>query len=131
MKKKIRGGKKQKLALWRKNGIQKMAAHKAHRLGIRISHVCARGTSALAFDGSGEVVRDVDNHSLCTFKTGKRYNCDLSASYNIGARYFIRELLKPLSEKEASLIQAKVPECGRRTSCTLDTLRKLTAELSA
>jgi len=34
MKHKIQGSKKQKLHLWRKNGIQKLAEHKAHRLGI-------------------------------------------------------------------------------------------------
>ena len=32
--------------------------------------------------------------------TGKCYHCDLSALYNIGARYFIRELLKPLLKRK-------------------------------
>ena len=131
MKRKIKSGKKQKIAMWRKNSIQKMAEHKAHRLGVRISHVCAWGTSKLAYDGSGKVERDNNNYSLCTFTTGKRYNCDLSASYNIGSRYFIRELLKPLPATEVSRIQAKVPECGRRTSCTLNTLKELHAVLTA
>lgn len=131
IKKKAKGSKKQKIAMWRKNGIQKTAEHKAHRLGIRISRVCAWNTSKLAFDGSGEVTRDKSNYSLCTFTTGKRYNCDLSASYNIGARYFIRELFKPLSATEESELTAKVPESQRRTSCTLDTLKKLNAALAA
>ena len=64
-------------------------------------------------------------HSLCTFQTGKRYNCDLSASYNIGARYFIRELLKPLPATERSLLEAKVPSVKRRTSCVYADLKEL------
>lgn len=126
---KAKGSKAQRLHMWRKNGIQQYVEHKAHRCGIRISHICAWGTSKLAFDGSGEVVRDETNRALCTFRSGKRYNCDLSASYNIGARYFIRELLKPLSAMARSDIEAKVPGCQRRTSNTLSTLRALTAVL--
>ena len=117
MKGKIRGSKKQKLHLWRKKEIQERCEHQAHRSGIRISHVNAWGTSALAFDGSGKVERDNSNHSLCTFTSGKQYNCDLSASYNIGARYFIRELIKPLSVMVRSLLEAKVPAVKRRSSC--------------
>ena len=75
--------------------------------------------------GSGQVSRDPQNHSLCTFRTGKRYHCDLSASYNIGARYFIRELLKPLPETERSLLEAKVPSVKRRTSCVYADLKEL------
>ena len=89
--------KKQKLHLWRKRDIQKLCEHQAHRNGIHVSRVSARNTSRLACDGSGAVVRNPENHSLCTFRTGKQYNCDLSAAYNIGARYFIRELLKPFA----------------------------------
>lgn len=79
----------------------------------------------------GEVARDKDNASLCTFASGKRYNCDLSASYNIGARYFIRELLKPLPETARRLLEAKVPSTAKRTTCTLSTLIDLGAALSA
>ena len=106
---KISGKKKQKLHLWRKRDIQKCCEHQAHRKGMWVSRICAWNTSRLAYDGSGAVTRDWENHSLCTFQTGKRYNCDLSASYNIGARYFIRELLKPLPATERSLLEAKVP----------------------
>ncbi len=125
----ISGNKKQKLHLWRKRDIQKLCEHQAHRKGIRISRVSARNTSRLAYDGSGAVVRDPENHSLCTFQTGKRYNCDLSAAYNIGARYFIRELLKPFSETERFSLEAKVPSVKRRTSCVYADLRLLHAEL--
>ena len=107
---KISGKKKQKLHLWRKQDIQKRCGHKAHRKGMRIS-------------------RDPQNHSLCTFQTGKRYHCDLSASYNIGARYFIRELLKPLPETERSLLEAKVPSVKRRISCVYADLRELFSEI--
>ena len=122
---KISGKKKQKLHLWRKRDIQKRCEHQAHRKGMRVSRVCAWNTSRLAYDGSGSVSRDLTNHSLCVFQTGKRYNCDLSASYNIGARYFIRELLKPLPVTERSLLEAKVPSVKRRTSCVYADLKEL------
>ena len=123
--KKCKGGKKQRLSLWRKNTIQNTVEHKAHRCGIHISHICAWDSSKLAFDGSGELTRDEHNHALATFSTGKRYNCDLSASYNIGARYFIRELMKPLPETVRSSLLANVPDARRRPSCTLHTLREI------
>ena len=126
---KISGRKKQKLHLWRKRDIQKRCEHLAHRRGMRISRICAWNTSRLAYDGSGTVVRDPGNHSLCTFQNGKRYNCDLSASYNIGARYFIRELLKPLPATERSLLEAKVPSVKRRISCVYADLRELFSEM--
>ena len=126
---KISGRKKQKLHLWRKRDIQKRCEHLAHRRGMRISRICAWNTSRLAYDGSGTVVRDPGNHSLCTFQNGKRYNCDLSASYNIGARYFIRELLKPLPATERSLLEAKVPSVKRRISCVYADLRELFLEM--
>ena len=81
------------------------------------------------------MTRDSGNHSLCTFqqedaqKKAKQYNCDLSASYNIGARYFIREILKPLPETERSLLEAKVPAVKRRTSCVYADLRELISEM--
>ena len=126
---KISGRKKQKLHLWRKRDIQIRCEHQAHRRGMRISRICAWNTSRLACDGSGTVVRDPGNHSLCTFQNGKRYNCDLSASYNIGARYFIRELLKPLPATERSLLEAKVPSVKRRISCVYADLRELFSEM--
>jgi len=117
MKGRIRGSRKQKLHMWRKDDIQNRSEHLAHRRGMRISRICPWNTSSLAYDGSGKVKRDPENHSLCTFANGKRYNCDLSAAYNIGARYFIRELLKPLPATARSLLEAEVPAVKRRTSC--------------
>ena len=126
---KKKGKSKAKLHFWRKNTIQKLVEHKAHRNGIRISHICAWGTSKLAFDGSGKVLRGKDagfnTYELCKFNNGKVYNCDLSASYNIGARYFVRELQKSISEKKWSDIVAKVPECQKRTLNTYATLLEL------
>ena len=117
MKGKVRGSKRMRLHIWRKRDVQKRCEHMAHRNGIRISRVCAWKTSRLAYDGSGAVVRDPDNHSLCTFTNGKQYDCDLSAAYNIGARYFIREQIKTMPETVRSLLEAKVPAVMRRSSC--------------
>ena len=126
MKGKKRGSKKQKLQMWKKNTIQRIVEHKAHKNGIRISRVCAWDTSKLAFDGSGKVLRgkeaNLGTYELCKFPNGKVYNCDLSATYNIGARYFIREIEKSISVKKWSDIVAKVPECQKRTQCTYATL---------
>ncbi len=120
------GKNKQKLSMWKKNTIQKIVEQKAHRHGIRVSRICAWKTSKLAFDGSGMVVRGKDagfeTCELCKFQNGKIYNCDLSASYNIGARYFIRELQKSISVTKWSDISAKVPNCQKRTLCTYSTL---------
>ena len=121
------GSKKERLHLWRKRDILKRTEAIAHRKGIRFSTVYAGGTSKYAFDGSGAVIRDKDNHSLCTFRTGKRYNADLSASYNIGGRYLIRELLKACPETEASEAKAKVPGLSARATCTLSTYISLLA----
>jgi len=100
---------------------------------MRISHICAWGTSRLAYDGSGPVQRGRDGgfhtYELCRFSNGKVYNCDLSASYNIGARYFIREILKSLDASSRLDIEAKVPQCSKRSTCTFSTLISLNAEL--
>ena len=128
---KKRGSKKQKLHHWKCQEVQKIVTDKAHRLGIRISHVCAWGTSSLAYDGSGRVERDKKNYSLCTFATGKKYHCDLSATYNIGARYYIREILKSLPETVRLVTEAKVPACTKRSTCTYSTLINLNAVLAA
>ena len=123
----IHGKNRQRLHLWKKKEVQKVTEHQAHRQGMRISRICAWNTSALAYDGSGPVKRDPGNYSLAAFRNGKRYNCDLSASYNIGARYFVREILKSVPETEQSLLTAKVPGAGRRTSCVYADLISLAA----
>ena len=124
------GSKAQRLSLWRKREIQHRVEAMAQRLGIRVSYVNAKNTSDLAFDGSGTVVRDKQNYSYCTFTTGKRYHCDLSASKNIGARYLIRAIQKSMPETVWSSVSANVPGCGVRTMQTLATLIGLVAEVA-
>ena len=131
IRKKKRGSRRQRLHHWKAMDVQRIVTDKAHRTGMHVSHVCAWNTSRLAFDGSGRVERDADNYSMCTFTTSKRYNCDLSASYNIAARYFVREIIKSLPVRTRQRIEAKVPGCVKRTTCTLSTLISLSAELSA
>lgn len=132
---KKRGSRKQKLQMWRSQEVQSIVTNKAHRLGMRISHICAWGTSKLAYDGSGAVLRGrkagLPSYSVCQFQTGKIYNCDLSASYNIGSRYFIREILKSLPERDRLAIEAKVPQSAKRSTSTFSTLINLNAELMA
>lgn len=156
---KVSGTRRQRLAVWRKRGVFRRVAAGAHKLGMRVSTVNAAYTSRLAFDGTGEVARGlemVDDPELrrkldakalssleydalkrqnpygtCRFATGKVYSCDLNAAYNIGARYFIRGILKTLDEKTRFALQAKVPAVARRTTCTLSTLISLRAELAS
>ena len=112
-----------------------MVTDKAHGNMIRVARVCAWNTSRLAFDGTGRVQcgkeAKLPNYSLCRFPTGKQYNCDLNASYNIGSRYYIRELLKTLPATAGQAVAAKVPELAHRSQCTLSSLIKLNAVLAA
>jgi hypothetical protein len=130
---KKRGSKKQKLHLWKSQYVQSIVTEKAHRLGMRVSHICACGTSKFAFDGSGITLRgknaNLSSYSVCKFQNSKIYNCDLNASYNIGARYYIREILKSLPVKVRLAIEAKVPQLAKRSTCTLSSLFNLNAEL--
>ena len=128
---KKKGSKKQRLHHWRSQEVQRIVTDKAHRLGICISHINPYGTSRYAYDGSGQVLRgkeaDLPTYELCKFHSGKTYNCDLSASYNIGARYFIREILKSLTAKSRLQVEAKVPALCKRSTCTLADLINLYA----
>ena len=135
--KKKRGSGRQRLHHWRAMYVQRMVTDKAHRNMIRVSTICAWNTSRLAFDGSGRVKRGRDsektsgNYSICEFSTGKIYHCDLNASYNIGARYFIREILKSLPVTVKQQLEAKVPSAVKRSTCALSTLISLRAALAA
>lgn len=113
-----------KLQFWAKSKIQQLTTQKAHINQIRISRVLARGTSKYAYDGSGEVKRN-SKKDIATFKNGKKYHCDLSASYNIASRYFIRDISKTLPEKVRLDCEAKVPHFSDRANHTLFTLIKL------
>jgi len=125
------GSKKQRLHMWRSQYVQAMVTDKAHRLHMHVSHICAWGTSKLAYDGSGEVLRGskagYKTNTICSFTSGKQYNCDLSASKNIAARFILRCKQKSMSETAWLQAQAKVPELCTRTKCSLATLISLSA----
>lgn len=113
-----------KLQFWAKRKIQEKTKEKAWSKGIRNSKVVARGTSKYAFDGSGEVTRS-SKGDIAQFLNGKYYHADLSASYNIGARYFIRAKQKTLSETVRLQAEAKDPLLADRTTQTLSSLIRL------
>ena len=120
---------------WRYKRIYQVLTRKAHQHGLRVSRVNARHTSRLAFDGSGwsrrgrEITSDTP-YSLMQFSTGKLYNADLNASYNIGARYFIRALFKTVTATQRLVLEAKVPQVTKRSTCTLSHLINLRSELA-
>ena len=121
---------------WRYKRIYSVLGMIAHRHGLRISRVLARNTSKLAFDGSGIVKRgskvsEDTPYSIVQFSSGKFYNADLNASYNIGARYWIRHILKPVSETKRLELEAKVPQVAKRSTCTLSHLIRLRSEIFA
>ena len=126
---KIRGGKyRERIHMWRKRDVQKRVELQTHRNGMRVSRVCAWGTSRYAFDGSGQVLRGRDaglrTYSECRFQNGKVYNCDLSAAQNIGARFFLREYAKLKGCPE-------LPKTPQRTYSTLRGLVKTLAGSAA
>ena len=114
-----------RLHRWRKIAVYNKAYEMAHRNGIRVSTVNPNGTSRYAYDGSGLVERDNDNYSICKFVSGKTYNCDLSASYNIAARYYIRETLKPLDVNSRSELETKASLALSGTKLTYNTFKVL------
>ena len=119
----------EKTAQWRNREVFHRACGKLHRIGIRYATVNAKNTSKLAFDGRGEVKRGSKvsketPYDVCVFTTGKTYNYDLSASYNIGARYLMRLLESSLGKDGWSRVTAKVPDAAKRTRVTLATYRE-------
>ena len=121
---------------WRYKRIYKVLAQRAHQYGLRIARVNARYTSRLAFDGSGwskrgrEITQETP-YALMEFPNGKIYNADLNASYNIGARYFIRHTLKTVTVTQRLVLEAKVPQVAKRSTCTLSDLINLRSEFVA
>ncbi|MGG6264182.1 IS200/IS605 family accessory protein TnpB-related protein [Leptolyngbya sp. AN03gr2] len=81
---------------WLHRGIVNQTEQIWKEQGGKVAFINPRGTSSYAYDGSGKLRRDSDNRANATFSTGKRYNCDLNAAYNIGARYWLK--LKPVAE---------------------------------
>ena len=88
---------------------------RAQEACLRVSCVNPRGTSKYAYDGSGLVTRDPRNKALATFPTGKQYNADLNASYNIAARWFATVLRlstgngKACASGKSSRMQPRIP----------------------
>ncbi|MBE9048751.1 IS200/IS605 family accessory protein TnpB-related protein [Pleurocapsales cyanobacterium LEGE 10410] len=90
-----RGGKKrstlrQRFHGWLHRRIVNLTEMKWSELGGKVVFVNPRGTSSYAYDGSGKLKRSSKNYELAVFTTGKKYNCDLSASYNIASRFILK-----------------------------------------
>lgn len=120
---------------WRYKRIYKVLAQRAHQYGLRIARVNARYTSQLAFDGSGwskrgNKITPETPYAIMEFPNGKTYNADLNASYNIGARFFIRHLLKTVTVTQRLALEAKVPQVAKRSTCTLSDLINLRSALA-
>lgn len=135
-----KGKRSWQLNLWCYRDVYCQLCVLAHKWGLRVHQVCAWGTSQLAFDGSGRVSRGKyivgDDgvslglpYSVVRFSSGKFYNADLNAAYNIGARYYIRLLLDFLKARLSSevfgALSAKVPRCSARSGCVLSDLINL------
>ena len=116
---------RQRLHHWKKISIFNKTYEMAHRNGMRISTVNPKGTSMYAYDGSGKVERDENNYSICVFQNKKVYNCDLSASYNIASRYFVREYLKPLDANLRLALETKASLKLSGTTVTYNTFKVL------
>lgn len=94
---------------------------RAEELGLLVEYVNRAGTSEFAYDGSGKVRRDGRNWSRVTFATGKRYNADLNACYNIAARFFAK-MLGLTGRKAQACVRGKSSATQPRTPVTLSIL---------
>jgi IS605 OrfB family transposase len=110
---KPRGGKRgstlrQRFHGWLKSSIVSLTTEKYVEAGGKTTLVNPRGTSSWAFDGSGKVKRNKKNYAGATFASGKKYNADLSASYNIGARYWLKLVRR--NRNESGMGESTQPE---------------------
>ncbi len=112
---------KQRFHGWIHRKLVELVEQKFEEVGGQTEYVYPRGTSSWAYDGSGQVSRDKSNYSNATFKTGKRYNCDLSASYNIAARYWA-DKLKLTRRKDGRLSDGRSSSDKQRMPVTLSLL---------
>jgi putative transposase len=122
---KPRGGKrksslKQRFHGWVKSAIADRLEQLGQEYGVKIVSVYARGTSSTAYDGTGKVKRDQDNYALGSFSTKKRYSIDLSASYNIAARYIAYKL--KLATKHGKLLVSQSSDSKPRSWVSLSSL---------
>lgn len=140
---KIKLGKKyrQRVHLWPAQDIEKRMMDRSHAEEIRFARVPARGTSSLAYNGTGKVSRDKSNSTIARFKDKDNperiveYNANIMATYNIGARYIIYRILDGLTKKERGRIEELMPElkslekgCAGE-SWTYDTYTRLLSNL--
>jgi putative transposase len=114
---------KQKFHLWCHRKIVELTQERWQELGGQVVFVNPKYTSAYAFDGSGKVKRSKINYSLCRFSTGKQYNADLNASYNIGARYWY--CLFVGDKNFSRVFDGRSSNGTLRTPVVLETLRSL------
>ena len=106
---------------WLHRKLADKVHERAEEACLRTEYVAPAGTSKFAYDGSGEVRRNPKNRALATFATGKCYNADLNASYNIGARFFARVL--GLSGRRANAgVSGKSSRTPSRIPITLSSL---------
>ncbi len=125
---KAKAGKKsplmrQKFHLWCHQKIVEILSNRWTELGGNVQTINPKYTSAYAFDGSGKVKRNKKNYSLCVLPNGKQYNADLSASYNIGARYWYSVLVGDKYFSRVFVSQSSTNTL--RTPVCLETLRSL------
>jgi len=80
---------RQRFHSWLHRRIVELVKEKFLEAGGKVEFVSAANTSKYAFDGTGLVKRDKDNYSLAKFPNDKLYNSDLSASYNIAAKFLV------------------------------------------
>ena len=106
---KRRSNLKQRFHGWLKSLIVELTERKWAELGGKTITVVAAYTSKLAYDGSGVVKRDKDNHALATFSSGKRYNCDLNGSQNVAARGWQKLNSRKDYEKRSSKSSGRLP----------------------
>jgi IS605 OrfB family transposase len=114
---------KQKFHLWCHRKIVELLTDRWQELGGKVQTINPKYTSAYAFDGSGKVRRSKTNYSLAKFRNGKQYNCDLNASYNIGARYWY--CLFVGDKTFSRVFDSKSSDDTLRTPIVLGTLRNL------
>jgi putative transposase len=112
---------KQKFYQWLHRQLVTFTEQKFVEAGGRMVSVYPRGTSSYAFDGSGLLSRSQNQYELATFSSGKRYNCDLSASYNIGARYWAMKF-KLIHRKDGQVLSGRSSGNSPRIPVTLSTL---------
>ena len=107
---------RQRFHTWLHRRIVKFSQWKWYEMGGRLAFVSPKHTSKYAYDGSGKVARspsvnDVKQpYDICRFKNGKIYNTDLNATYNIAAKYFLRNReVKQLGKAKDPCSKSRMP----------------------